>query len=204
MQHSPRIRLSAAERRRSIEAAATRLFAERGYAATTVEEIVQDAGVTKPMLYRHFESKQDLCIALLQSIRADLIAAPLQRFDPDAGASQLVPMLDAWLQHVERNPDATRLLFTPITGDPEVERVQRELYERQRDTQVALLAELAPTLARTAAEPVGEALRAALGAVALWWLDHPGVPRDVPHAALVRLARGAVGSSNERAGDDDA
>lgn len=49
---APHRRLSAVERRALIEDAAARLFAERGYGATTVEDIVAEAGVSKPMLYR--------------------------------------------------------------------------------------------------------------------------------------------------------
>lgn len=46
--------------------AARRLFLEHGYAATSMEEIAQDAGVTKAAIYRHFPSKQDLFLALRQ------------------------------------------------------------------------------------------------------------------------------------------
>jgi AcrR family transcriptional regulator len=46
--------------------AAGRVFAERGYHASSVDEIVQAAGVTKGALYGHFASKQDLFIALLE------------------------------------------------------------------------------------------------------------------------------------------
>ncbi len=50
-----------AERRALIEDAAARLFAERGYSATDQSQTSSPAaGVSKPMLYRHFESKQDL------------------------------------------------------------------------------------------------------------------------------------------------
>lgn len=187
-------RVPAAERRALIEAAAARLFARHGFATTTVEEIVQAAGVTKPMLYRHYESKQELCIALLERARAELIAAPLGRYTPGAGEvrAQLSAMLDAWLGYVEEHPDATRLLFTPISGDAEVERAQRALHARQRATQVALLNELVPGLDARVAEPLGEALRTALGAIALWWLDHPGTERAVPLRALVELAEGTI------------
>ena len=44
----------------SAEEAAAQLFAEQGYAATTVDQIVESATVSKPALYRHFESKKDL------------------------------------------------------------------------------------------------------------------------------------------------
>ena len=192
----PRItgRVAAAERRRLIELAATHLFAERGFAATTVEDIVEAAGVTKPMLYRHFESKRDLCVALLERYRDELIAAPLSRFTPGAPdrRAQLATMLDAWLGYIEEHRDAARLLFRPIQGDPEVVRVQRELHGRQRDTQMALLRELAARVDERELEPLGEVLRAGLAAVALWWLDHPQVPREIPARALVRMAEGIL------------
>lgn len=195
-------RLTAAERRPLIEEAATRLFAERGFAATTVEDIVQAAGVTKPMLYRHFESKQELCVAVLERCRDELVAAPLGRFPSVAEdrPAQLASMLDAWLGYIEQHRAATRLLFTPIMGDPEVERVQRQLHGRQRDTQIALLREFVPRASELDVEPLGEALRAGLAAVALWWLDHPEASREVPASALLRLAEGLIGELDRTTG----
>ena len=191
-------RLTAPERRALIEQAATELFAQRGYAATTVEDIARAAGVTKPMLYRHFESKQELCIALLERYRDELVRAPLARFDPDAGDAhaQLVVMTEAWLEHARSHPAATRLLFVPITGDPEVERVQRELHVRQRATQIALLREFAPALGDEEAEPMGEAMRSALAAMALWWIEHPDVPSEAPVSVIVRMVEGLIGASD--------
>lgn len=52
--------------------AATRLFASRGYAATSTREIVEAAGVTKPALYYHFESKEGLYRAILGEVEARL------------------------------------------------------------------------------------------------------------------------------------
>jgi AcrR family transcriptional regulator len=194
MTSPPSPRLTRSERRRRIEEAATELFARHGYAATTVEDIVRAAGVTKPMLYRHHESKQELCIALLERHRDELVAAPLAVFAPDAGdrRTQLRAMVEAWLEHARRHPNATRLLFTPISGDPEVERTQRELYARQRATQVALLREFAPGLDEAEAEPMGEIVRASLAAVALWWLEHPEAPRELLVQVLVRLVEGLI------------
>jgi AcrR family transcriptional regulator len=190
----PATRPTRSERRSAIEQAATRLFAERGYAATTVDDIVKAAGLTKPMLYRHFESKQELCIALLERYRDELIAAPLSYFDParEDRSAHIAEMLDAWLAYIEQHPDAARLLFVPISGDSEVERVQQELHGRQRDTQIALLREFVPDVDGAAAEPVGEALRAGLGAVALWWVAHPDQPREVPARALRWLCGGTI------------
>jgi AcrR family transcriptional regulator len=186
--------LTADERRERIEDAATRLFAERGYAATTVDDIVAAAGLTKPKLYRDFESKRDLCVRLLRRSRADLIAAPLAEYSPGASDRevQLRRMIDAWLEHVERHPHAARLLFTPITGDAEVQRVQRELYAQQRDTQIALLREFASGLADDEAEPLGEVVRTGFATIALWRLEHPEAARELATNALLHLAEGII------------
>src|SRR5579863_2505476 len=50
---------------RHIARVAARLFADRGYDATSVREIVEAAGVAKPTLYYHFQSKEGLASALL-------------------------------------------------------------------------------------------------------------------------------------------
>ncbi|QEC46195.1 TetR/AcrR family transcriptional regulator [Baekduia soli] len=187
-------RLTAAQRRERIEQAAVQLFARNGYTATTVEDIARAAGVTKPMLYRHFESKQELCVALLERSRDALIAAALGRFTPGMAdpAPQVPAMLEAWLGHVEQHPDEARLLLAPIGGDPEVARVQRDLHARQAATQTALLREFVPGLDEAEAEPLGEIVRATLVAVALWWLDHPEVAREVPSRALLRAVQGIL------------
>jgi AcrR family transcriptional regulator len=58
------------EVRERLLAAATRLFAEKGYAVTTVQEIVQAAGVTKPVLYYYYRSKAGLFTAILDRAKA--------------------------------------------------------------------------------------------------------------------------------------
>jgi len=54
--------------RDAIVKAATRLFAEKGFAATSIREICQSAGITKPVLYYHFRSKEHLYQELMLDI----------------------------------------------------------------------------------------------------------------------------------------
>src|SRR6201995_6092610 len=63
-------------------AEATRLFAERGYDRTSVQEIVEAAGVTKGALYHYFGSKEDL----LQEVYARVLRLQQERLDAFAGA----------------------------------------------------------------------------------------------------------------------
>jgi len=58
-------RLPAGERREAIVRAALRVFTSTSYAGATTAEIAREAGVTEPVLYRHFASKRDLWLACL-------------------------------------------------------------------------------------------------------------------------------------------
>lgn len=188
-------RLPAAERRALIEQAAARLFAERGYEATTVEDICAAAGVSKPMLYRHFDSKQELCMRLLERRRDELAAAPLGTFlETDGPVEQrLEAMIDAWFAHVAEHPYSSRVLFQDITGDAELRELQRELRRRQRAADVAMLREFGPPLAEAELEPLGEVIRASLTGLALWWLARPEVPRAGVVSAMLRMMHGLLG-----------
>ncbi len=66
-------RLTAGQRRHQLVAVALELFAQRGYRATTMDDIADAAGVTKPLLYQHFSSKRALYLELVDSIAQDLL-----------------------------------------------------------------------------------------------------------------------------------
>ncbi|HUJ56762.1 MAG TPA: TetR/AcrR family transcriptional regulator [Gaiellaceae bacterium] len=61
-------RMPAAERRRHLVETAIRLFTEGSYRGTTTAEIARAAGVSEPILYRHFASKRDLYLAALEHV----------------------------------------------------------------------------------------------------------------------------------------
>jgi AcrR family transcriptional regulator len=65
-------RLPAAERRQAIVQAAQRVFSSRSYAGATTAEIAREAGVSEPIIYRHFLSKRELYFACLDSAWAEL------------------------------------------------------------------------------------------------------------------------------------
>ena len=60
---SPAVRLPAAERRQSLLEAALPIFAAGSYRGVTTAEIARAAGVSEPVLYRHFPSKRALYLA---------------------------------------------------------------------------------------------------------------------------------------------
>jgi AcrR family transcriptional regulator len=68
-------RLTAEQRREQLFSVALELFARRGYRATTMDDIAEAAGVTKPLVYQHFSSKRALYLELVDSIAQDLLVA---------------------------------------------------------------------------------------------------------------------------------
>lgn len=87
-------RLPAAERRRALVDAALRVFSEGSYAGATTSDIARAAGVSEPILYRHFASKRDLYFACLDEawgqIRAR-IEAQIEELGPEDGLRSIGP-----------------------------------------------------------------------------------------------------------------
>ena len=67
MSSTGQTRLPAAERRQAIVAAALRVFVAGSYRGSTTAEIAREAGVSEPILYRHFASKRDLYLGCLEA-----------------------------------------------------------------------------------------------------------------------------------------
>src|SRR3954470_20805321 len=66
------MRLPAEQRRTQLLAVAVEIFAERGFHATSMDDIADAAGVTKPVLYQHFPSKRALYRELLDDVDRQL------------------------------------------------------------------------------------------------------------------------------------
>lgn len=110
-------RTESGEMARHIASTAARLFAERGYDATSVREIVEAAGVTKPTLYYHFRSKEGLAQALLTD-PLNALADTIRRIDQET-ADPLIALervLDAQLEFCRENPDRARFIFALMFG----------------------------------------------------------------------------------------
>lgn len=204
MQTSDRKRLPPLERRSLIEDAAARLFAEQGYAATRLDQVAAAANVTKPVLYRHFESKQALYLALLRKH-----AEQLPRFvDPVVGDEPLVArlpaILDGWFAYVEERPHAWHMIFRDTTGEEEIQAFRRQVQERARAVLVDLLrAQPGLAIPERELEPMAELLRTAMAGLALWWLDHPTVPRPVLVELVTRMTRGLLGPNGRKDARED-
>jgi AcrR family transcriptional regulator len=128
-------RLPAAERRRQLLDTAIRVFAETGFHETTMAQIAEGAGVTKPVLYQHFASKRDLYLAVLDDVgdrlRSSVLVAAATQQTPRA---QVEAGFGAFVRFVVDDRWGFRLLFSGTNRqDPEFAEVSRRVEQTLAD-----------------------------------------------------------------------
>src|SRR5436305_5160252 len=116
-------RMRKAERKRQLLAQAKQLFVTLGYQNTTTEKIARAAGVSEPVLYRHFESKKALFLEVLREIRA----ATLMRWHTDTAEltdplAKLHAIVDMYLGTTREHALEFRIMHRTLveTDDEEI------------------------------------------------------------------------------------
>jgi AcrR family transcriptional regulator len=124
-------RLKAPQRREQLIEVATKLFARNGYEATTTSAIALAAGVTEPILYRHFKNKQELFVAIVRSV-SDVTLKAWQSIvaneqDP---IKRIKQVCEAIPDHIKRNGEAYHVLHGALSTsrDKKVIAVMKEHY----------------------------------------------------------------------------
>ena len=105
-------RLSATARREQLLDVALEVFAGAGYHGTSMNDVADAAGVTKPVLYQHFESKRELYQALLDEVGARLLGAISAATSGTVdGREQTELGFRAYFRWVAEDHDAFQLLY---------------------------------------------------------------------------------------------
>ena len=181
-----------AEREEQIVAVACRTFGESGFAATSVADVAVAAGISKPLIYNYFGSKEGLYTVCVRHA-ATLLAAEIERTAATGtvGLTRAVVTLDGMFRALEPQPWIWRLVFDATAP---------------RDGEVAqVLAEHEQRIVAFGVEGVGELLRlagnddpddlSAMRAVwenvfrtlVTWWLDHPATSPEEMTQRCLRL-----------------
>jgi len=177
-----RKRLSAEARREVIERAAAEVFAERGYHGASIDEICRRSGVTAPVLYDHFTSKLELHRRLLERTRDELLDLWREQLAGDEPAEKRIPRaIDAWAAYVQEHPYVPRMFFTETTGRPEIAAIHREVQAQATAALGVIVGREsggAGSSSRRSDEMAAEVVRTGLAGLAVWWHEHPDVPRE--------------------------
>ncbi len=107
----------APESEHAIRQSAMRLFATKGYNATSVREIVEAAGVTKPTLYYYFQNKEELyrrlILETMEDVKADVYRAVVEA---EGFRAELIAVANAHFRWLRREPLLSAALFRAIFG----------------------------------------------------------------------------------------
>ena len=186
------------ERRAQLVGAAARAFLTRGFAATSLDDVAAQAGVTKMIIYRHFDSKSDLYRAVLLDTRQRIearIGAP-EQFGPRALYNLVVAARD--------NPDGFRLLYGHARYEPDFANYVDELNATARGNADRWLREIIPDAGRRAW--IASLLPTLAFEGILTWLDtgQPVGPDEVAatvNAAMRTLAVAGPADTSETGAD---
>jgi AcrR family transcriptional regulator len=161
-------------RERQLVELAEQLFAERGYARTSMEELARRAGVTKPVVYELFESKDGLfrvCVdRAIEGMAASIVEAFRSETEPEA---RLRAGGLAFLRFARDNSVAWDLMAMQGRFAEQAQSVRRSQAQLIR----TLMAEIAPeSTDPRELEAVAYAVNAAYEGAAHWMWEHPEVP----------------------------
>lgn len=174
-----RARLPRPVREQQMLEAASELFGEQGYHAVSMDAIADAVGISKPMLYAYFDSKEGLCVACLRRAGSDAINAISMSYVRENTPEQaLWAGFLAFFEFVRRQPQSWRLIRSQASYDVGI--FQEKVAEIHGDL-LAVIQELSRTASReTAGDPFAEeelrvaashALFGAASAMADRWLE---------------------------------
>jgi len=210
-----RVRLPRVEREQQMLTAAHELFAERGYAAVTMDDVAAAAGITKPLLYNYFGNKERLYLACMQPAGEALVSTVVRAV---AGTTNAADALDAGLRSffafLAEDRAAWRVLFdeTLPRGGEVAERVaeyRERIAQLVGETLLAQLPERQRGRASTEVSAISIAVLGAAEALGRWWLRSDATSSEDAAEMLIdtlrpglreRAARGSSMTSTPVAG----
>jgi AcrR family transcriptional regulator len=175
---------------------AGRVFAAHGFHEASMDEIAEAAGVSKPMLYSYFGSKEGLYFAYVNAAYRELIGAiddAVAAAGPDPEQQLRLGTL-AYYTYVGDHRDAFRVLFREI-GDPGGE-IAGQRHRLVRRVGAAIEAIVVASEARPwqpmDTEVLAEGWIGAARSLADWWLDHDDISAEAMTDRLLEFLLGGV------------
>ena len=187
------VRMKAEDRRKQLLDSAARCFAEHGYRGTTTAMIAAEAGISEPIIYRHFKNKQALFIALMEMV-ADEVFQNWQKLSRSVRSPVDKLRMLMFQNPATSDPNTARVyrvLFhaSTVTAEPEIQKAISRHYERYVKSLASIMSE---------AQKSGQ-IRDDLPAEWLaWQIIHAAVgfamvrPLNIPSHASLPFAQGTI------------
>ncbi|MBW0282747.1 TetR family transcriptional regulator [Rhodococcus sp. FH8] len=191
-----RTRLDPAQRRAQLIDLGARMLAERPLEQISVEDIADQAGVSRGLLFHYFASKNEFHLAIVRHSSEQM----LQRTEPSESDDPMLTLrsvLASYVDYVTENRNTyVSLLRGTASGDPQM----REVFEQTRDIMAKRTLDQLPKIGLTRTPQVELAVRGWIAFVeeaTISWLRAPAITReeliDLTVQSLPALALAAVG-----------
>jgi AcrR family transcriptional regulator len=183
------------EREQLILDLAGQVFARDGYHSASMDEIARCAGVSKPMLYAYFESKEGLYLSYIDRSGHELVERLQRAFAAgDPATVRVRERVSEFLSFVEEHRDGWRVLFGEASANRPVAEQVAEMRTRIAHAVRELVEAGLPEAASPppATEAVAHAIVGAGESLANWWLEHPEVAREEVAAWYAAVVRASV------------
>jgi AcrR family transcriptional regulator len=189
-------------REQSILAVAGQVFAQTGYEGASMDRIATLAGVSKPMLYAYFGSKEGLYVAYVERTGGELVQR-LVGVDGTEPRARLRAVISEFLAFVEEHRDGWTVLYHELNN-------RRPLAEQVAQLRSRIVTEVQgmlsgagagtgrPGLVGPASEGVAVAIVGAGESLANWWLTRSDVAREDVVDWYVGLTRAAISAATRR------
>jgi AcrR family transcriptional regulator len=187
---SSRSRMTGKQRREQLIEVGRKLFADKGFEGTTVEEIAAKASVSKPVVYEHFGGKEGLYAVVVDREIAALLGGITGALSSEQGSREtLERAAGALLDYIESNTDGFRILVRDSPAGQSTGSFASLISDVASQVEHILAAEFK----RRKLDPKTAPLYAQMlvGMVALtgqWWLDSRKMKKADVAAHLVNLA----------------
>src|SRR5436190_11481685 len=113
-----RPRLAASARRAQLVEVGRRVFAERGYEATSVEEIAERGGISKPIVYEHFGGKEGLYAVIVDREIEHIVSCIVEAISSGSPRERLERAALAFLTYVKERPGGFAVLLRDVPKRP--------------------------------------------------------------------------------------
>jgi AcrR family transcriptional regulator len=175
-------RLSGEQRRASIAAAATEVFAKRGYEGARIEEVAAAAGVSKALIYEHYDGKRELYAYVMRRGTEESLDRVLGAAgEGKSSVSRMQRGLGAFLDYVAENPTVWRVIEQEAS-DPEIIALDQSQQRRSERAIAELLASdpeiCSEDLPPEQIEVLAVMINGASVRAANWWLENPSLNRN--------------------------
>jgi AcrR family transcriptional regulator len=179
-----------ADREQQMMTVAEAVFAEHGYVATSMDDIAERVGVSKPMIYEYFGSKEGLLVACIRQVRSELHDLTAEsvigaRSPEEALRNGLITFFQFTDEH-RRSWDLLLRTEAAVVGPAAVAEIEAARQE-QIDLHITLFSAYMPGTDQRFLEAAAEILVGACERLSVWYVRHDDVTPEEAAEHIMRM-----------------